>query len=293
MDFATEVCDSCGEQFCANCLVYPRGTKKPPFCTNCAMALSGVRNRRPVKPLSRGEIKKRRKQLKTDIDSRGGAEPDIAFPGTDLIEGPELEPETVAVESTESGGMMNRFRRRKTDLPPPPDEIEPEDLPEPIVTVVGAAEFDAAEFDEEELPPPPAPADEDDAFAQAPPEHSSATAILEQLKEQGAAGEEDDVWTPSNQVESTPWTLPEISQSPLGGASPWESVATTATEAADATATADDFEAPVFVSEADLRASGPADTDTSGNWVPPTLRGMAPQARSNGSELPRRRRSDG
>ena len=33
-------------------------------------------------------FKKRRKQLRADIDSRGGAEPDIAFPGTDLIEGP-------------------------------------------------------------------------------------------------------------------------------------------------------------------------------------------------------------
>ena len=37
-------CRSCGRPFCARCLVYAFGPKKPPFCVNCAIAASGVRS---------------------------------------------------------------------------------------------------------------------------------------------------------------------------------------------------------------------------------------------------------
>ena len=307
MDFATEVCDSCGEMFCSSCLVYPRGTSKAPFCTHCAMALSGVRNRRPVKPLPRGEIKKRRKALRAQLaesESDFEQQSDHSFmPGTDLIDGPPIE-EQPSEDEEQSGGLLGRFFRRKSDEPAPPpapafDEIAA-DLPEPTTTVVGGESFD--------LPPAPhedasyLEAIEPDAneFAPVPPEHSAA-AILEQLKDQEASVE--DTWLPPAAEETATWTLPDVQQqSPLSASGPWESVAAAPepdpindpTPAPDPVPAFADSGAPMFVSEkqlqAEKRAEGPADTDQTGNWVPPTLRGMAPQAQTNGGELPRRRR---
>jgi hypothetical protein len=248
------------------------------------MALSGVRNRRPVKPLPRGEIKKRRKKLRAELAEQQ-TQPQVELPGSDLIEAPDVEP-YVEQGSSESRGFMGRFRRRKSDQVV--DDTDRNEPPTPQVTVLGGE--DPSEMSDV----PPAPATEADEFMPSPPEHSTATAILEQLKGQEAAGDDDDVWLPPASGESTPWTLPEIQQSPLGGSGPWESVATSTSGVVDEAAAEgeDDFTPPVFVSEAELRSLGPADTDHSGNWVPPTLRGMAPQAGNNGAELPRRRRQE-
>jgi hypothetical protein len=286
MDFAAEVCDSCGDQFCKNCLVYPRGTNKPPLCTNCAMGLSGVRNRRPVKPLGRAEIKKRRKRLKAELADQDTSVVDTNLPGSVLIEVPDIEPEEPEESApAEQVGFMGRFRRRKTDHVPDEEAVSPEP-PTPEVTILGGGD----QTEETALVPPPD--GEGQESVPAPPEHSSAAAILEQLREQEAGGDEDDVWLPPAGGDTTTWTLPDISQSPLGGAGPWESVASSPTPAVDQgpPENMSDFAPPAFVSEAELRSQGKADTDNSGNWVPPTLRGMAPQAGSNGKELPRRRR---
>ncbi|MBT8240971.1 MAG: hypothetical protein KJN63_07070 [Acidimicrobiia bacterium] len=213
--------------------------------------------------------------------------------GSDLIEGPDIEHQPEP-DHSDSRGLMGRFRRRKTDRAA--EEEGTSELPAPDVTIVGGESrpeaFDDPEtFDPLQPPPPMTPeAEESDPT---PQEHSSAAAILEQLREQEGA-EDDDVWMPPAAAESTTWTLPEITQSPLGGAGPWESVAHTADPDTNETPAdeADEFEPPVFVSEAELRSQGPADTDQTGNWVPPTLRGMAPQAGHNAAELPRRRRQN-
>lgn len=42
-DSAIDVCRRCGHEFCADCLVYAFGTKKPPFCVPCALEAAGVR----------------------------------------------------------------------------------------------------------------------------------------------------------------------------------------------------------------------------------------------------------
>lgn len=65
-DQAVDLCGRCGFEFCADCLVYSFGTKKPPFCLPCAVEAAGVRqgagfgtpalNRREQK-----ELKRRRK----------------------------------------------------------------------------------------------------------------------------------------------------------------------------------------------------------------------------------------
>jgi len=42
-DPAVDACGKCGQARCADCLVYPFGTKKPPFCINCALVAGGIR----------------------------------------------------------------------------------------------------------------------------------------------------------------------------------------------------------------------------------------------------------
>jgi hypothetical protein len=37
-------CGKCGNEFCAECLVYSFGPKKPPFCISCAVAAAGIRS---------------------------------------------------------------------------------------------------------------------------------------------------------------------------------------------------------------------------------------------------------
>ena len=59
---AVDRCRTCDESFCAECLVYSFGENKPPFCTHCALAASGVRVRgsRPQK-VTRKELRRREK----------------------------------------------------------------------------------------------------------------------------------------------------------------------------------------------------------------------------------------
>jgi hypothetical protein len=42
-DQAVDLCGRCGLEFCASCLVYSFGPKKPPFCLPCAVEAAGVR----------------------------------------------------------------------------------------------------------------------------------------------------------------------------------------------------------------------------------------------------------
>jgi hypothetical protein len=60
---AVDRCRTCDESFCPDCLVYSFGAGKPPFCTHCALAASGVRVRgsRPQK-VSRSELRRREKE---------------------------------------------------------------------------------------------------------------------------------------------------------------------------------------------------------------------------------------
>lgn len=43
MDSAVGRCRGCNVAYCADCLVYPFGDRKPPLCVTCALAASGVR----------------------------------------------------------------------------------------------------------------------------------------------------------------------------------------------------------------------------------------------------------
>jgi hypothetical protein len=37
-------CGRCGQEYCAECLVYAFGPKKPPLCIPCAVAAAGIRS---------------------------------------------------------------------------------------------------------------------------------------------------------------------------------------------------------------------------------------------------------
>ncbi|MDZ7677496.1 MAG: hypothetical protein U5K29_02975 [Acidimicrobiales bacterium] len=58
-------CRNCGGDFCADCLVYAHGPKKPPLCVNCALTAAGIRSTaaRPVVRTKR-EIKREEKAKK-------------------------------------------------------------------------------------------------------------------------------------------------------------------------------------------------------------------------------------
>ncbi|HMS88285.1 MAG TPA: hypothetical protein PK748_05600 [Acidimicrobiales bacterium] len=43
-ELSTGECRSCHGSYCARCLVYSFGPKKPPFCVGCALRASGVRS---------------------------------------------------------------------------------------------------------------------------------------------------------------------------------------------------------------------------------------------------------
>jgi len=42
-DPAMDTCRTCKSAFCPECLVYPFGPSKPPFCLNCALSAAGIR----------------------------------------------------------------------------------------------------------------------------------------------------------------------------------------------------------------------------------------------------------
>ncbi len=62
---ADNVCSKCGASYCFDCLVYPKGPKKPPLCVNCTLTAAGVRaNAKNAPSLSKRQIKKQAKELK-------------------------------------------------------------------------------------------------------------------------------------------------------------------------------------------------------------------------------------
>lgn len=59
-------CGRCGGSWCADCLVHPFGTSKPPFCMPCAMFTAGVRTHADRPALGRRELKALAKQAKAE-----------------------------------------------------------------------------------------------------------------------------------------------------------------------------------------------------------------------------------
>jgi len=63
---AEDMCGKCGYEFCAECLVYAFGAKKPPFCIPCAVAAAGIRSNAGIKPMADArELKALRKERRS------------------------------------------------------------------------------------------------------------------------------------------------------------------------------------------------------------------------------------
>lgn len=69
MTMAQHICGECGHQFCPECVVFPFGASKPPFCITCALELGGVRRHATNRPkLTRKSIRRRlamQRQIRT------------------------------------------------------------------------------------------------------------------------------------------------------------------------------------------------------------------------------------
>lgn len=69
------LCGRCGAAWCDNCLVYSFGSKKPPFCMECAMFAGGVRSAAARPAMPKRELKKLMKQVKAEAKAGRAAEP--------------------------------------------------------------------------------------------------------------------------------------------------------------------------------------------------------------------------
>jgi hypothetical protein len=60
------LCRRCGGSWCADCLVYSFGPKKPPYCMGCAMVAGGVRSAADRPAMGRRELKALQKAAKAE-----------------------------------------------------------------------------------------------------------------------------------------------------------------------------------------------------------------------------------
>ncbi len=116
-EVAEGLCRSCGGPFCADCLVYPFGPTKPPYCVPCAVTAAGVRrsarNPRVVVPKeTKRRLKEWRKARKRDLQS----------PSPDGIATWQKMDDAEAVDDEEAVEARDDAEREALRLPPPQPE---------------------------------------------------------------------------------------------------------------------------------------------------------------------------
>lgn len=196
LDFATDLCDECGGEFCDDHLVYPFGPKRPPLCKSCAIARSGVRKTAAThRKRSRSQMKRRRLELKTMRGERHtmGFE---YFDAHDPVDGGETRVEPAAVAVAVAVAVEHPVDAVDTTPEPsgeheladgPADEV-PAERPgrrQPWRAALGRRHADEHPVDQED--------DEDLGAVDAPvlrpdptPARTSATVLLTRLRESGA-----------------------------------------------------------------------------------------------------------
>jgi hypothetical protein len=157
-EYAENVCCKCGLAFCHDCLVYPRGPKKPPFCVNCAISAAGVRSSaRTPSNLSRREVKRRVREAKGmhQAQAQPHAHADVSLPPSD-----ERDFELTSTTSFDQGWAVS-WDESGDPTPGYPEPVHvswgtnpletPTPAPTPTPTVAAAPPPVAA------APPPPTP----------------------------------------------------------------------------------------------------------------------------------------
>lgn len=174
-ELSQNFCSHCGQEFCRDCLVYPKGPKKPALCVTCAIAVGGVRSTAAKHPpISKRELKRRMKERAEEdrLLARHAREPAPIEPitnpftpgwavGSEDHPAPLEEPEPVAVASA--------------PLPPPPPapaaSLTPADSlaqspsgPAPSAQVPAVQSPATPPLLAQPLPPPPPPSIAPDVF---------------------------------------------------------------------------------------------------------------------------------
>lgn len=116
-EVAEGLCRSCGGPFCADCLVYPFGPVKPPYCVPCAVTAAGVRTsaRNPtvvVPKETKRRLKEWRRARKRDLDS----------PPPDGVATWQKMDEAAAADEEDTAAARAAAEREALRLPPPQPE---------------------------------------------------------------------------------------------------------------------------------------------------------------------------
>lgn len=126
---AEEVCRRCGLEYCALCLVYPFGARKP-LCKECAMTQGGVRSHTQRAAMGRRDLRKKVKAFRDHHAARsatasGGSEdvPARQDPLEPLK--PDFERTPVTVPATEDPAPLEQT------APGPAPLSDPIPAPEP------------------------------------------------------------------------------------------------------------------------------------------------------------------
>jgi hypothetical protein len=89
---AAALCGRCGLEWCSDCIVYPFGPKKSPYCMSCAMVAGGVRTSGALPAMPRKELKARMKAAKLALAGSPQA-PAVPEAPSEIDLGPDPEPE--------------------------------------------------------------------------------------------------------------------------------------------------------------------------------------------------------
>lgn len=126
-------CRTCGGEFCADCLVYSYGPKKPPYCVNCALSAAGVRSTaarpqlRSKREIKRDEREAKRK-AKVAAKVRVEVDPTVLFDAQPIGAAPPDEVQfefTINDDGTVARDEVDDFAIAAE----PPVENEPEPVP--------------------------------------------------------------------------------------------------------------------------------------------------------------------
>ncbi len=90
-DRAIDLCGRCGGEYCSDCLVYPFGPRKPPFCLPCAVSQGGVRSSAATyRALSGRKMRQLQKQRKAALVAAQGNQPPPPPPAEPESQTPEV-----------------------------------------------------------------------------------------------------------------------------------------------------------------------------------------------------------
>ena len=325
LDRAVDVCDSCYGEFCSACLVQPKG-RRHPICSECALIAAGVRaGAQPDRRGSRRSSKKRRAALKEQFTDEPKLFEFFDAVGSDDDPAPEPEPTDETSEPRANGDP----EPEPTDETGQ-DESVPEQDSGPIGDLASAPEPEEAPTESTGVQPTtPAVAklnqiretqQQDEAPAPEPESEPDLRAVAKStvVREPDGQPEESEptvkpeppVAAPrrrrSDQVDGDgerQATAPMIGEVRVIGGRRSTDIAEPEPDPQPDLATVGGGAitgpgAPNAVDEFDaggrdaIAASTKADTDASGNWIPPILRGMAPDAREAKASLPQRRKRE-